>query len=173
VIQGLMTPSGKGMNCVSNAHPAPQWFRWIAIGFLLIAGCGRDLSDAPVIEATLASPVEPSEIELSNPKAVFEAPDVVRLEVTYRFVKGEPRNFYCAQVEFPGTENVGMKYMEGWELESSGVLKSGLILKTVDVKDFTVQITEALLPQNGYKPISNVVKAQVDGLDGIAAAPQP
>jgi hypothetical protein len=152
-----------------------SWWRlrWLAFGCWMIVGCGQQAVDAPAIQATLAGPPEPTEIELSEPKAIFEAPDLVRLEVAYRFVKGGPRNFYCAEVEFPGTENVGVKYMESWELKDSGVLKSGLVLKTPDVKEFEVRITEALLPQDGYKPISNVVKGQVEGLSGVVDPATP
>jgi len=66
-----------------------------------------------------------------------------------------------------------VKYMEGWELKDSGVLKSGLVLKSADVKEFEVRITEALLPQDGYKPISNVVKGQVEGVPEIATPATP
>lgn len=138
--------------------------RWIVCGCAMVVGCGQPTADTAAIQATITGPPEPSEIELSDAKAVFEAPDLVRLEVAYRFVKGAPRNFYCAEVEFPGTENVGVKYMESWELKNSGVLKTGLVLKTPDVQGFEVRITEALLPQDGYKPISNVVNGQVEGL---------
>jgi len=79
---------------------------------------------------------------------------VVRLEVAYRFVKGAPKNFYCAEVEFPGTENVGMKYMEGWELKDSGMLTSAMVVKSLDITSFEVKITEALLPEDGYRPTS-------------------
>lgn len=161
------------MNYTSTGQPSPRWLFPIAIGWLVAIGCGKDLSEAPAIQATIAEPAESSEIELSEPKAIFEAPDVVRLEVTYRFTKGGPKNFYCAEVTFPGTENVGVKYMEGWELKDSGVLKSGLVLKTADVKEFEVRITEALLPQDGYKPISNVVKGQVEGVGEIATPAIP
>lgn len=156
------------MNFTSSDQRSPRWFVWIAAGWLTVIGCGKDVSEAPAIQATIAESAEPSEIELSEPKAIFEAPDVVRLEVAYRFTKGGPKNFYCAEVSFPGTENVGLKYMEGWELKDSGVLKSGLVLKTVDAKEFEVRITEALLPQDGYKPISNVVKGLIEGIGEVA-----
>jgi hypothetical protein len=161
------------MNFVFMNSLKRAWQCWVTVACLLAFGCGRDAPSDSVVEATIAGPVEPTEIELSNATATFEAPNVVRLLVDYRFVKGGPRNFYCAQIEFPGTENVGVKYMEGWELQDSGVLKSGLVLKTLDVKEFKVQITEALLPQDGYKPISNVVTGQVEGVGEIADPATP
>lgn len=139
----------------------------------MTTGCRTETASGPVVVATIAERADASEIELSDPKATFEAPDVVRLEVAYRFVKGGPRNFYCAEVEFPGTEDVGLKYMEGWELKDSGVLTSGLVVNTPDVIDFKVRITEALLPQDGYKPISNVVLGKIEGAGGTAAPATP
>jgi len=173
MVEVSMSGLAMDMNHAVIGQLPTRWLSWVAIGFFMIVGCGQDLSEAPAIQATLAEPAEPSEIELSDPKAIFEAPDVVRLEVAYRFKKGGPRNFYCAEVEFPGTENVGVKYMEGWELRDSGVLKTGLVLKSADVEEFEVRITEALLPQDGYKPISNVVKGQVEGVPEIATPATP
>ncbi len=161
------------MHDLSISHLSTPRNYCLIIGLLLTNGCRTETPSGPIVVATIAEPAEASEIELSDPKATFEAPDVVRLEVAYRFVKGGPRNFYCAEVEFPGTENVGMKYMEGWELKDSGVLTSGLVVNTTDLTDFKVKITEALLPQDGYRPISNVVIGKIEGAGETAAPPTP
>jgi hypothetical protein len=148
-----------------NSLLAPRNY-CVILGLVLIGGCGKETPSVPIVQATITEPAQASEIELTDPKARFEAPDVVRLEVAYRFVKGAPRNFYCAEVEFPGTENVGRKFMESWELKDSGVLTSGMVVNASDLTEFTVRITEALLPQDGYSPISNVVTGKIESIGG-------
>jgi len=132
-------------------------------GWLVSGGCQpSDPATVPVIRATTAGPAEPGAIELSEPRAHFGPDDVLQFEVKYRFTSGGPTNFYCAEVQFPGSESFGVKYMEGWELKPEGTLRDGLILQSPDVEDFEIRVTEAFLPQDGYKPISNVVRGKVE-----------
>ena len=140
-------------------------------GWLAVVGCGpSDPAAVPVIRATTAGPPEPGAIELYEPRAHFGPDDVLQFEVKYRFTSGGPTNFYCAEVQFPGSESFGVKYMEGWELKPEGTLRDGLILQSPDVEDFEIRVTEALLPQDGYKPISNVVRGKVEPRSSPAAA---
>jgi hypothetical protein len=63
-----------------------------------------------------------------------------------------------------------MKYIEGWELQDSGVIRDGIILQAPNaaLKDFEVVVSEAMVPQDGYKPISNKVRGQLTAEKPVA-----
>jgi hypothetical protein len=131
---------------------------------LLVAmGCGGGAGapESPT-KATISGPPVYGEIELSEPKAIFEEPDIIQVEIPYRFTKGGPTNHYSVEVSFPGTDNFGVKPMSGWELEESGVIRDGFVMQSLPVREIEVRITEALLPQDGYTLVSNVVTGEVD-----------
>jgi hypothetical protein len=130
---------------------------------LTMLGCGGGAAtpEAPT-KATISGPPVHGEIELSEPKAVFEEPDIIQVEIPYRFTKGGPTNHYSVEVSFPGTDNFGVKHMSGWELQESGVIRDGFVMQSLPVSEIEVRVTEALLPQDGYTPVSNVVTSQVD-----------
>jgi hypothetical protein len=128
-----------------------------------VSGCGKK-TVAPAVVAVDASPqgpVEPNEIELSDPKVTFEAPKTVRFEVKYRFTKGRPNQYYSCDISFPGTPNHAVKRMDSWELKAEGVIEDGVELSKPPVKDFEIVVSEAPTPRERYKQISNVVQGPV------------
>jgi hypothetical protein len=143
--------------------------RWLGLGLglaVISLGCGPSSpSAAPspeVTRATSSGPPEPSEIELYEPKARLVDDGVVQFEVKYRFTSGKPSNFYQVDVKFPGSENYGVKFMDGWELQESGVISDGIVAHALPVKEFEISVSEALLPQDGYSLISNTVSGEVE-----------
>jgi hypothetical protein len=129
---------------------------------LAMAGCQKTQPDArDVTRATSSALPEASVVELFDAQARFEPPDIVHFEVKYRFTQGGPNHFYCAEVTFPGTTNAGIKLISGWELQPSGVLRDGIVLQSGDVKEFEIRMTEAISPQDGYVPISNIIAGEV------------
>ena len=126
-------------------------------------GCGRQ-ADAPNGAAEITTETvstEPGQIELSDPKVTFTAPNQVRFEVRYKFTKGKPVKHYLCEISFPGTTNIGAKPMTSWELKSEGVIKDGIELTEPPVKTFEIRLMEAVSPDEGYKLISNVVSGEV------------
>jgi hypothetical protein len=115
----------------------------------------------PAVEEIPSEPTEPGQIELSDPKVTFVAPNQVHFEVRYKFIKGKPSKYYMCEISFPGTPNHGAKPMERWELKSEGVIKDGLVLSKPPVQTFEIRVSEADSPQNGYKPISNTLSGSV------------
>jgi hypothetical protein len=138
-------------------------------GLLLVAlavpvlGCARPAAAPGVatVATTRAVSAEPGRIELSDPKVTFEQPNLVRFEVRYRFTQGKPDKYYLCEVSFPGTTNRAAKTMESWELKPEGVIKDGIVLATPPVTTFEIRVSEADSPQDGYKPISNVLSGPV------------
>src|SRR5690606_8667211 len=104
----------------------PSTFRglWLGLGLVMVSlGCGSSAAPSPEVTRTTSSgPAEPSEIELYEPKARLVEDGVVQFEVKYRFTSGKPSNFYQVDVKFPGSESHGVKFMDGWELQESGVI---------------------------------------------------
>jgi hypothetical protein len=135
------------------------------IATFLNLGCGPNASTvtSKATQATVAAPAEPSEVELFDAKLTFEPPELIRFEVHYRFTKGRPTLNYMCNLSFPGTDNVGRKPLEAWELKETGIIKGGIELQSINprVKDFEITMGEAEVPQSGYKTISNVLKGEV------------
>ena len=150
---------------------APAFCFAALAGALLLCGCadeqppparvGPGWSDGNVITTKVVS-TEPGQIELSEPRATFSAPNLVRFEVKYRFTQGQPNKFYLCEVTFPGTDNLGAKPMDSWELKADGVIKDGIVLAKPPVETFKIRVSEADSPQDGYKLISNVVSGTVE-----------
>lgn len=130
---------------------------------VLIVGCSKPTAAPTTAAVPTTKPVSagPAEIELSEPKVTFEAPDLVRFEVRYRFTKGAPEKYYMCDISFPGTKNHGTKPMLGNQLKSEGVIKDSLNLFAPPVKTFEIRVSEAEVPMEGYKLISNVVSGTV------------
>jgi hypothetical protein len=137
---------------------------WLLLFPLLAAlsGCSTPTT-SPVRPEEPADPaaMEPAEVELSDAKASFEEPNIVRFEVRYRFQRGRPVKFYSCDIKFPGTANHGVKRMDSWELKREGVIRDGVVLAKQPVQTFEIVLSEADSPQQGYKKISNVVSGPV------------
>jgi hypothetical protein len=124
-------------------------------------GCSQKTSvPAPSLVVQPAA-LTPGEIELSEPKVVFVEPDIVQVEVQYRFTKGRPDKYYSCNITFPGTQNRGVKPMQSWELKPEGVIRDKFQLSKPGAKTFEISMSETESPQNGYKKISNVVSGPV------------
>lgn len=141
----------------------------LSIGLLAI-GCEKKGPAGGATVSTVQAPAEPSQIELSEPIAYYQDPETIRFEVKYRFTEGAPKNFYLAEVRFDGSEVATMKYIEGWELKGSGLIRDGIILQAPNaaLKDFEIVVSEAIVPQDGYKPISNKVRGQLTAEKPVA-----
>lgn len=132
---------------------------------VLAAGLGAGCTPVPPPPApTPASPAPdpgPTEIELSDFVATYEAPDRVRMEIKYRFVKGRPDRFYSLQLRFPGTKNGGVRMMDAWEMKPEGVIRDWFTMHHGRPATAEAVMAEAVSPQNGYTPASNVVTTAV------------
>ncbi len=128
---------------------------------VLVSGCGKKTTaPMPTLVVQHAEQM-PGEIELSDAKAVFVEPDIVQIEVKYRFTKGKPDKLYSCDVVFPGTENRGVKPMKSWELQTEGVIRDKFQLSKPGAKTFEISMSETDSPQLGYKKISNVVSGPI------------
>ncbi len=138
--------------------------RWICylVGIVFATGCSSS-TPPEVTVATIAEPAGPSRVELSDAVFRLEPPDMVRFEVKYRFFEGRPTRNYLCELSFPGTENLGKKPMEAWELKDSGTIKGAIIMQSMDlpIKAFAIKLKEAESPQSGYNSISNLLKGEV------------
>ena len=132
---------------------------------LSLAGCTNSKSkEIPASTTTITTSVQ-ARVELSEATARIDELHVLRVDVKYRFAEGKPNKFYMCEITFPGTDRNGLKAMEAWELQTSGVIKAGIELQEGEVlKEFKVSFAEANSPDQGYKTISN-------SIEGIVAAP--
>lgn len=119
---------------------------------------------------TSDEPVEPAEVELSEPRGRIDKNGIFWFEVDYRFVKGQPKMHYKLTVHFPGTRNLCIKTMEAWELKGSGTIKDGIPLIEQPIASYEFEFSEADSPMNAYHRISNllsgsmaVAKREVEG----------
>ena len=139
---------------------------WIELSLfacsLLVMGCNSQPPPQVTKSVVVDVPKEPSQIELSDAKAVVNANNLVSFEVKYAFKKGKPLKFYLCEITFPNTESKGLKYMDGWELKESGVIKDGIELHSPTVSTFEIKMSEADRPEQGYGLISNVVTGKVE-----------
>ena len=142
----------------------------LIIALISLSGCSNSATKADpadsAMQATVAEPKEPaekSEVELSDAKLTYVPPDLLRFEVHYRFTKGRPTMNYMCNLSFPGSDNVGRKPLDSWEMKTSGVIRGGIELQSYDppVKAFEITLGEAEVPQSGYQVISNVLKGEV------------
>jgi hypothetical protein len=141
------------------------WIWLLACCSLLGVGCDTTPPPAPVTKTVVVDiPKEPSEIELTDAKAVFKSTELVQFEVKYRFKKGKPLKYYLCEIKFPNTTHQGIKYMDGWELKESGVIRDGVIIQSAPVTTFEIKMSEANHPEQGYDLISNVVTGEVEQL---------
>ncbi|MEQ1825897.1 MAG: hypothetical protein ABL921_08110 [Pirellula sp.] len=128
-------------------------------------GCNPPAAQPPApMKSTIASNASVENvIELSEPIVRFEAPDLIRFDFKYEFTEGSPNKFYLCEIVFPGTDHHGKKYMEKWELEKKGMIKSAIQLPELVpmVSNFEIKMSEANQPDAGFKKISNVVSGQV------------
>jgi hypothetical protein len=136
---------------------------FLVLPVALFAACSKQPPPPPVAAVATDQPVstEPGEVELSDPRATFEEPNLVRVEVRYRFTKGQPDKYYMVDVAFPGTKNHGTKPMMGSSMSSEGVIKDTFELFAGPATKFEIRMSEANAPRDGYKPISNVVSGPV------------
>jgi hypothetical protein len=147
------------------------WVACLGIGLLVITSCGKRDTASTVTRATSPGPPEPSEVELYEPVARFEEPDLVQVEVKYRFTQGKPTHYYLLEVRFPGTNEAGIKPIDGWELQDEGVIRDGFFVEDSQVTEFEIELTEAVVPMEGYTRISNVVTGTVQGSEVAADDP--
>ena len=128
---------------------------------ILLGGCNKETPVAPPIRVVETGPIEPAEVELSNPKVRIDDGGNFRFEVNYLFTSGKPRQHYLVTVNFPGTSNLCLKHMEAWELKQEGVIKDGIPL-TGPIKTYEIIFSEADSPMNPYKLISNLLPGKME-----------
>ena len=127
----------------------------------LLGGCNKETPVAPPIRVVDVGPIEPAEVELSNPKVRIDDEGNFRFEVNYLFTSGKPRQHYLVTVQFPGTSNLCLKHVEAWELKQEGVIKDGIPL-TGPINTYEFIFSEADSPMNTYKLISNVLSGKME-----------
>lgn len=108
-------------------------------------------------------PFEYAEVELSEPTVTVDEDDVCWFEVHYKFVKGTPSENYMLTVSFPGTENLCLKPVAGWQLtKTEGVLKDSIPLQQLPITEYQMVLSEAESPVAGYTDISNVLTGKIE-----------
>ena len=129
------------------------------------AGCWNESADAiprtaseqPGAAAATAVLTEsrPGAVELLQATATLDELNVVRFEIAYRFTSGAPTKTYLCEIAFPGADQWGTKPLEAFELESEGVIRTGIEVGDQPVREFEVTLSEADSPDQGYHLISN------------------
>ncbi len=135
---------------------------WLLVPVLVLAtGCGHKPA-APIVPVISQEELAvPNEIELFDAKATLVEPNLVQIEVKYRFTKGRPNKAFLCDIFFPGTPNHAAKSMDSWQMKPEGVIKDGVVLSKPPVKEFEIYISEAVTPQDGFKKVSNVIRGPV------------
>ncbi|MCA9134426.1 MAG: hypothetical protein KDA45_14755, partial [Planctomycetales bacterium] len=134
----------------------------------LAMGCegepaGTDRMAAATAQSETSQPFEYAEVELSKPAVRVDEEDVCWFEVHYKFVKGTPGEHYMLTVTFPGTENLCLKPVAGWQLPGTeGVLKDSIPLQQTPITEYQMVLSEAETPMAGYTDISNVVTGKME-----------
>lgn len=129
---------------------------------VLCGGCYQQtpIQVPPVVDE---GPIEPAEVELSEPKVRIDPDGNFMFEFKYRFVKGRARQFYLVTVQFPGTSNLCLKHMEAYELkQQEGVIRDGIPLVDQPIKTYEITMSEADSPMNEYHVISNVLTGTME-----------
>lgn len=135
----------------------------IALGLVILVGGCNEKTAIQSVPVVVEGPIEPAEVELSNPKTRIDDEGIFLFEVTYRFTKGRARQHYLVTVHFPGTANLCLKHMEAWEFpKQEGVIKDGIPLVEQPIKTFEITFSEADSPMNEYKVISNVLTGKME-----------
>jgi len=92
---------------------------------------------------------------------------ILKFTVKYTFIKGRPALNYVCILDLPGTHNQGQKPLQNWELKQSGSIQGTIELQSPEppVKEFTLTLGEAEVPQSGYQTISNKLIGEVAHLE--------
>jgi len=156
----MASPRSSGELLVSQSPRRPCAGCLVFFLVILASGCSHKTSAPAPLVVQHAAPT-PGEIELSEPKVAFVEPDLVQVEVKYRFTKGQPDKYYSCDITFPGTRNRGVKPMLSWELKPEGVIRDKFQLSKPGAKTFEISMSETESPQSGYTKISNVVSGPI------------
>ena len=128
----------------------------LSITTLSVSGCVEVKTNIPPARnAAVIVEYAPADVELGEPKSKFEPPDVVFVEIPYRFTSGHPVAHYRCDVNFPETQQGGLKLMEAWELKDEGTIKTAFNVTKDPGKVIEVELSEAESPDKGFKSISN------------------
>ncbi len=145
----------------------------VSFGFFmsLTAGCKQEavvsLPEVDMNQSSIDDEFEYAQVELSDPKVRVDKDGVCWFEVKYKFVSGKLGEHYQLTLDFPGTANACVKTIAGWQLGGAeGTIKDGIPLQEQPVSEYQFVFSEAQVPQDGYTPISNVLKGS-----GIAVDP--
>ena len=132
-------------------------------------GCRERTGTPSSVSATAGqqgTPVDsktPRQIELSDATVTTVEPDLVQLDVTYRFSQGQPQpsSSYRCEITFPGTACQGVRLIEGWELKAQGAIQDRFTLSDPAAKSFEVRVSEGPSQKGPFKKISNVASGPV------------
>ena len=145
----------------------PNMLRLLVCAAACLSFCTTGCVDQPTdrenaqSSEAVAVPYQPAQVELGTPTAFFQAPDIVRFEVPYKFVVGAPVAHYGCEVKFLDSGFTGQKHMQAWELKPEGVIRDGFVIGSEPTGAFEIVFTEAESPDQGYHPISKVVTGHV------------
>ena len=147
----------------------------LAAMFVFCAGgCWRESSNAipqaasqqpTAAKAAVLTESRRGAVELLKATAKLDELNVVRFEIAYRFTTGSPTKTYLCEIAFPGTDQWGTKPLEAFELESEGVIRTGIEVGDQPVREFEVTLSEADSPDQGYHLISNRLSGVVQRTD--------
>lgn len=100
-------------------------------------------------------------IEIYDAHGKLDEDGVVWLEVSYRFTSGKPVKLYLCNITFPGTDQVGLKPLQTFEVEAEGKFSTGIEVGETEVSDFEITLSEADSPDRGYHLISNTFSGKI------------
>ena len=133
---------------------------WGLLGGLLM-GCSTEAEPPKVAVSTVIEDAGPGVVELSNAVARMTDDNVIRFEIPYKFVSGSLKKFFVCEIEFPGTTDKGVKQIDSWDIAQEGIVTTGIQVSSPDVKTFSITMSEAESPDQGFKVISNTLTGEV------------
>jgi hypothetical protein len=119
------------------------------LNLLAIAGCSQQESHSArsagptITKTTDAGPIAPGGVELKSASAARDENNVIRFEVSYLFTSGSPVKTYLCNVTFPGSDQVGIRPLESFELKPEGTFKMGIEVGENKVDAFELTFSEA------------------------------
>ncbi|MEZ6130183.1 MAG: hypothetical protein R3C59_15975 [Planctomycetaceae bacterium] len=100
-------------------------------------------------------------VELTSATAKLDKDQIVRFQVDYRFTSGAPVKTYLCTVNFPNSDQAGVKPLERFELGPEGTFTMGIEVGDNVVDAYELRFSEADSPDRGYTVISNTLTGQV------------
>lgn len=127
---------------------------------LLVFGCEAN-QPSPVVSTAIVTNREPGKIEITDVKFRIDQNNEVHFNIDYSFTSGEPNKHYMVTFLFSPMEFRKEKPMHAWELKKQGVITTRFEIENEQWNDFTIVVSEADSPDQGYEPISNTFASKL------------